>query len=153
ELVTRFPSAHALKVDFADASSVAAAVSGKQRIVVISPDFTDEGIATGNLIDSLKRSSSLESVIRVLGLWPKITEREVPTWMRDVNATCWQHLTARRLLKESNLPVTLINPASRYMQNFWSFQGKCIRDQHLIAYPFPITLPHIDTRDISEVIV
>lgn len=153
ELASRFPAAQTVKVDINDSESVANAVKGMNRIVVVSPDFTNEEVATGNLIAALADSDSLQQVIRVTGLWPGVTEEAVPAWMREKNMTCWQHLTARRLLKNSGLPVTLVNPVSRYMQNYLNFIGPSIRDQHIIAYPYPQTLPHIDTRDIAEVIV
>ena len=153
DLADSAPHAQAVRVDVTEADTVSSAVADMHRVVVISPDFTDENVATGNLVSALEKSGTLRQVIRVLGLWSGQTEEAVPLWMREINATCWQHLTARRLLRDSALPVTLVNPASRYMQNFRSFMGMTIRDRHLIAYPFPQTVPHIDTRDIAEVIV
>ncbi|MCY3752081.1 MAG: NmrA family NAD(P)-binding protein [Gammaproteobacteria bacterium] len=152
DLAVAFNEAEAVKVDVNDAGFVSDAVIDMHRVVVISPDFTDERTATGNLIAALKGVDSLQQIIRVLGLFPGLTENRIPTWMREVNATCWQHMTAKRLLEDSGLPVTFVNPVARYMQNYRGFTGTGIRDRHVIAYPFPQVMPHIDTRDIAEVI-
>ena len=78
DLATRFEDASAVKVDLKDAATMVEALQGMHRVVVISPDFTDENLATGNLVAALQGSDSLQQIIRVLGLFPIVQEDDVP---------------------------------------------------------------------------
>lgn len=152
ELAAAYPGAQPVKVDINDTKAMARAIEGMQKIVVISPNFIDENIATGNLVSALSGSEAIQQIIRVTGLIPGQGEETIPQWMRGINATCWQHLVATRLLDESGLPVTYVNPTARFMQNYLSYIGTGIRERRLVVYPHPFIMPHIDTRDIAEVL-
>ncbi|NIB38042.1 hypothetical protein HBA55_00515 [Pseudomaricurvus alkylphenolicus] len=123
DLRTVFPGALVLKIDANCVNSLRGAVGGMHRVVVISSDFANETVVTRNLIEALYGVVTLEQVIRVTGQWPPVAAA-APKSMQEVNLTAPQLLAAWRLLRESGLPVTLVDLAADDSKNFHRFTGE-----------------------------
>ncbi len=109
-LSRRFPDAEAVLCDWNDEASLADAMRGIDRVLVVTPDIvTDESVVTPNIIRAAQKAGTVELLVRLLGMPPGLTlEQTDPAY---VAARCGAglHVVAKPLFDESGLPVCYVN--------------------------------------------
>ncbi|QKZ16052.1 NAD(P)H-binding protein [Streptomyces chartreusis] len=145
-----FPYAELVYANYFDLPSLISAVQGMEGVFVIAPSGTDERPAMTNLVAALKEANTAVHVLRVLGLQPEANLRRLPQRMRDLSSALpTQHPIAKRILDESDLPVTYLNIGATFMDNLMWMKGGLRRERKLIWHNRLI--PWIDPRDVAEV--
>ncbi|MEU6371565.1 NAD(P)H-binding protein [Streptomyces sp. NPDC046909] len=145
-----FPYAEAVEANYFDLPSLEAAVEGMEGVFVIATGGTDERTAMTNLVSALKKADSAVHVLRLLGMQPEANPRRIPKAMREAGVGLpVQHPIAKRILDESDLPVTYLNIGAAFTDNFLWMQGGLRSERKLIWNDRKV--PFIDRRDIAEV--
>lgn len=151
-LAGRFPAAEVVVADYFDQALLEAATRDMEGVFVITPSGIDETAAMTNLVAALKGSPSLVHLIRVLGLQPESNPRRIPQNMREhAMGIEVQHPMAKRILDESDLPVTYLNCGATFMDNFVRLGlAESVKRKRVLIWPERL-IPWIDPRDIGEV--
>lgn len=145
-----FPYAEAVHASYFDPASLDSAVRGMEGVFVITPFGMDEGPAMTNLVAALRKAGSAVHVLRTLGLQPEANLRRLPPFVRKARLGLpVQHPIAKRILDESDLPVTYLNIGAAFMDNFLWMTEDLRRERRLVWHDRLI--PFIDPRDIGEV--
>ncbi|HKS45850.1 MAG TPA: NmrA family NAD(P)-binding protein [Amycolatopsis sp.] len=145
-----FPYAEAVYADYFDLPSLESAVEGMEGVFVITTAGTDERPAMTNLVAALRKAGAAVHILRAVGLQPEANPRRIPQSIRERGSVLpIQHPIAKKILDESELPVTYLNIGATFMDNlFWMKEG-LRRERKLIWHNRLI--PFIDPRDIAEV--
>ncbi|MHA4837678.1 SDR family oxidoreductase [Sphingopyxis sp. MSC1_008] len=150
QLKTAFPGSEAIVADYLAPASLVAACRDAEYIFVITPDFIDELAAMANLVQAARRAPRLRQILRILGDPPHMSIKKVPQIVRDFGrGTAIQHLQARDVLEQSDLPITYLNIASYLMDDFIRWNGTMKSDRAL-AMPFERRTTWIDPGELGE---
>lgn len=151
ELRREFPDAEVVSANYFDLSSLEAAVEGMEGIFVITPSGTDERPAMTNLVAAIKKAGCAVHILRCVGMQPEANLRRIPPSLLKPPALGLpiQHPIVKRILDESELPVTYLNFGATFMDNFFWMKEGLQRKRKLIWHDRLI--PFIDPRDIAEV--
>ena len=150
-LVRNLDKARALKLatvqfvqgDLADPASLAPALEGIEKVVLISSFTPDMVRLQTNLVEAAARAPSRPRIVKLSGLG---TGPEAPTTMGR-----W-HGAVESAIQASGLPWTFVRPAY-FMQNLLTMAGG-IRKTGTIALPAAdAAVAQVDARDIAAVIV
>jgi len=146
-----FPAAEVIQANYFDLSSLERAVEGMEGLFVITPSRTDERQAMTNLISAVKRANCVVHILRTVGMQPESNPRRLPDTITQPPALGLpvQHPIVKRLLDESDLPVTYMNFGATFMDNFFWMAAALRRERKLVWHNRLI--PFIDPRDIAEV--
>ncbi|WP_328437528.1 NmrA family NAD(P)-binding protein [Streptomyces sp. NBC_00444] len=145
-----FPYAEVVDANYFDIPSLEGAVQGMEGVFVNTPGSTDERPAMTNLVTALKKAGTAVHILRLVGLQPEANYRRLPKSVRDAELMLpIQHPIAKKILDESDLPVTYLNIGATFMDNFFWMKEGLRRERKLIWHNRLI--PFIDPRDISEV--
>lgn len=150
QLKGAFPASETIVADYLAPASLVAACEDVELIFVITPDFIDEPTAMNNLVQAARLSPNLRQILRILGDPPNMSLKKVPKIVRDFGrGTAIQHLQAKEVLEQSDLPVTYLNIASYLMDDFirWS---STIKSDRALAMPFERRTTWIDPGDLGE---
>ncbi|MEU6371593.1 NAD(P)H-binding protein [Streptomyces sp. NPDC046909] len=149
-LRSAFPYAEVVRADYFDLPSLEVAVQGMEGVFVIAPTGTDEQSAMTNLVTALKGAGTAVHVLRVLGMQPEANPRRLPQHIRDLGTGLpTQHPLAKRLLDESDLPVTYLNVGATFMDNLMRTKDGLRRERKLVWHDRLI--PWIHPADVAEV--
>lgn len=150
QLKAAFPGSEAIVADYLAPASLAAACHDAAYIFVITPDFIDELAAMDNLVQAARRAPKLRQILRILGDPPHMSLKKVPKIVRDFGrGTAIQHLQAKDVLEQSDLPITYLNIASYLMDDFIRWNGT-IKSDRALAMPFERRTTWIDPGDLGE---
>lgn len=148
QLREKFPDCEVAVANYYDLPSLTKAVDGIEGLFVNCPGGTREEEAMSNLVAAIRASGSLIHMIRTLGMFPSINPRRIPEVLRKSGTGLEiQHPIARRILEDSDLPVTFFNLGATFMDNFIG--------RLPILSPGKLTwsnrrVPFIDPREIGE---
>ncbi|TAL01146.1 MAG: hypothetical protein EPO08_11295 [Rhodospirillaceae bacterium] len=149
QLRANFPGCEVAIGDYFDLPSLTDAVAGMEGLYAVTTTFTPEDIAMTNLISAIRRSNTLIHLIRVIGVFPGANPRRVPeVLVKFGKGLEIQHQIARRLLDESDLPVTYFNIGASFMDNLL-MSHIYSRAPRKISWP-ERRVPYIDPREIGE---
>ncbi|HEX6356443.1 NAD(P)H-binding protein [Actinophytocola sp.] len=145
-----FPNAEAVHADYFDLPSLESATQGIEGVFVTTTGGTDEQPAMANLVAALEKAGTAVHVLRVVGLQPEANPRRIPQSLRDGRLGLpVQHPIAKRILDESDLPVTYLNIGATMMDNLFQMKEGLRRERKLVWHDRLI--PFIDPRDIAEI--
>ncbi|OBG27515.1 NAD(P)H-binding protein [Mycobacterium sp. 852002-51057_SCH5723018] len=145
-----FPNAEVVSANFFDLQSLELAVHSIEGIWVLTPGGLDEGPAMTNLVAAVKKSGTAVHILRGLGLQPEANPRRIPHSIREAGVGLpVQHPIAKKILDESDLPVTYLNFGATFTDNFFWMKQGLVSERKLIWHNRLI--PFIDPRDIAEV--
>lgn len=153
ELAKKFPNAEIAIADYYDLASLELALQGANGVFVVTPDFLDEERAMTNLIYALRNAGgSVRHIVRLLADPPGMTIERVPDFMKAFGGgTTVQHLKAKKVLEASGLPITYINIAAYFMQNFTDHLfNPGLRMDRVLSCPHNRRMAFIDTTDIGK---
>ncbi|WP_194787531.1 NmrA family NAD(P)-binding protein [Pseudomonas sp. UFMG81] len=135
-LAQRFPGAEVVLADWNDEASLVAAMQGVSRLLVVTPDFfTDENVATSNIISAAKKAGSIELVVRLLSIPPGLTADQLSQEFLDTRCGANLHVIAKPLLDASGLPVCYVNVPAWIMFNLHLFLAAEVKLSRRIAMP------------------
>lgn len=151
-LEARFPEAEVVFGDYYDLSSLERALKDVQGLFVLTPDFVDELRAMTNLVYAVRANPGILHIVRLLADPPGMTEKRVPYHLKRYGGgPAIQHLLARKILEDSSLPVTLMNCAGWYMQDFTSPMFNVAISKHrMLAVPRNRRMGFIDNADAGR---
>lgn len=147
-----FPFAEVVVADYFDLGSLSQAVEGMEGIFQISPDVFNEDLLVENMTKACSRAKTVRHIIRILGTPPGATVSLVPERLQKYrHFPAMQHLVATDLYRASGLPVTFVNVAGYYMDDFTRMFAQPIIDERTIRIAFDKVLAWIDPQDVAEV--
>lgn len=152
-LLEKFPNAEFVVANFYDTDSMVKAFRGVNGLFIVTPDFLDEDTGMANLISAVKRNhGSVSHIVRLLADPPGMTMERVPDVMKAYGGgTTVQHLRAKKVLENSGLPITYVNIAAYFMQNFSGPLFKLgLKKDRVLSCPRNRRMAFIDTRDIGR---
>lgn len=149
DLQQAFPQAECVKADLLDAASLEPALAGAEGVFIVTPAPFDEATAMKNFIEVARRVARPVHVVRIVGFEPESSPRRVPETLRRYGGTAQQHYVAKRLLDESDLPVTYLNIGATYMDNLL-LAAPTIRAKGMLIWPQRV-IPFLDPRDLGEI--
>lgn len=147
-LRSRYPDCEVAVGDYLDLPSLTKAVAGMEALFVNLPFGMREETAMTNLVAAVRASGSLIHMIRSLGMFPTFNERRIPENLKRAGTGLeTQNPIGKRILEDSDLPVTFFNFGATFMDNF-------IAPLPMLS-PGKLTwanrrVPFIDPRDIAE---
>ena len=150
-LAAAFPQAEICLANYYDLGSLEAALAGVEGAFIVTPDFLDEQRAMTNFVYAARTNPGLRHIVRLIADPPGMTFERVPDSLKAFGGgTAVQHLRAKAILEASGLPVTYINIAAYFMQNFLTpfFNGP-IRAEGILSVPRNRRMGFIDTHDIG----
>ena len=150
QLKASFPDCETVVADYLNLDSLNDALKGVRTVFVITPDFIDEPVAMSNLIEAVRRVPEFRQIVRILGDPPNMSFNKVPDIVRAFGrGTAIQHLQAKEVLEQSDLPVTYLNIASYLMDDLVRWSGP-IKSRRTLAMPFNRHTTWIDPGDLGE---
>lgn len=152
ELQAEFPNADIVLADYYDLPSLERAFKGVNGIFIVTPNHLDEKRAMTNVIYAINRYNlHIHHIVRLLGDPPGMTLDRVPDILRNnPSGTAIQHMIAKDVLVEARLPITYINVAAYFMQNFaGSLFRRGLRQHKTLVCPRNRRMAFIDNDDIG----
>lgn len=147
-----FPFAEAVVADFLDLPSLTVAVDGMDGIFQISPDVFDEDLLVENMAKACQRAGTVRHIIRILGMPPGATQDTVAESLRPYrHYPAMQHMVAMELYQSAGLPVTFLNVAGYYMDDFSRMFSQPILQERTIRVAFDKRLAWIHPKDVADV--
>ncbi len=145
------PGCEVVVANYYDITTLLPAFEGMQGIFIVTPDFLDERWAMTNVIAAARYAKSLVHLVRLVGDPPGLQdEQQVPKCLQDFDGgSAVQHLRARKILESSGLPVTYINIAAYFMNDFLTFLAPPVRARRTLVIPYDRVMAFLDTRDIG----
>lgn len=151
KLSRQFPAAEVVVADYLDLPAMVGAFDGVDGCFVVTPDFMDEETAMTNLVAAARHHGALRHLVRLVADPIGMTPQRVPAVLTDFGkGTAVQHLTAKAVLDRSGLPVTYINNAAYFMDNFLTFFGDPIRRFRKLVVPRNRRMGFLDPIDTGE---
>ncbi|PPD22030.1 MAG: hypothetical protein CTY18_02495 [Methylomonas sp.] len=152
QLKAMFPHAEPVVADFFDLNSLIAALDGIEGVFQISPDFFNEDNLVQNLAQACRQTGSVKHIIRILGTPPGADFSMIPEVLKIYRyGPAMQHLVAKENYQRAGLPVTFINVAGYYMDDFTRMFIQPIINDRAIRIAFDRTLAWIDPTDVAHV--
>jgi uncharacterized protein YbjT (DUF2867 family) len=135
-LAAAFPRAEIVYSDWYDEASVRVAVTGVDKVLIVTPDFvTDEAVATQNFIQAMREGGTASLVLRFIAIPPGFTiDRLMPAQLAT-RAGAALHLVAKPLLDASKLPVCYVNAACWIMFNLAWFIAADVKASRRFIMP------------------
>lgn len=156
-LQQKFPNAEVVVANYTDFPSMDRAFKGIEGALIVIPDYTDEWVAMGNVVQACKKWGCIKHIIRIIGeapgmhleLVPDIIRRRPQPWGGPILG----HPTARDILTRAELPVTYLNMAAWMMKSLLN-EGifkPCIEKLQNFCFPYDHPITYIDSREVGEV--
>lgn len=149
-----FPRAEVVGADWYDESSLRAAVSGVDKVLMVTPDFvTDETAVTPNVIRAIKGAGGIRQLLRFIAIPPGFTINDLSPAQLATRCGATLHVVAKPLLDTSGLPVTYVNAACWIMFNLPWFMAEDVRLSGRLLMPALADSPRrwIAETDIADV--
>lgn len=150
---SELPQAEITIADYYDLASLEAATDGCDGVFVLTPNRLDEERAMSNLVFALRRNhGQVKHIVRLLGDPPGMSMDKVPDTLRNApGGTAIQHLVAKEILAKSRLPITYVNVAAYFMQNYSGpLFALGIRKHRVLISPRNRRMAYIDADDIGR---
>lgn len=131
-----YPNAEIVQADWYDQPSLVRAMTGVGRVLFVTPDFyTDERVATPNVIAAAKSVGSIQQIVRLIAIPPGLTEADLEQEFLDTRCGANLHVIAKPLLDASGLPMTYVNIPAWIMFNLPWFLAAEVKARRRFAMP------------------
>lgn len=150
----QFPGVEAVLSDWQDEDSLAEAMRGVSKVLVVTPDLvTDESVVTPNIIRAAQKAGTVELLVRLLGLPPGFTLEDADPAYVGARCGAGLHVVAKPLLDNSGLPVCYVNVPAWLMFNLQSFVATEVKPHRRVAMPAATDCPRmwVSEDDVAEV--
>ncbi len=150
-LNTMFPDLEAVVADFFDIDSLRSALQGIESVFQISPDVFHEDDLVNNMLTACEEAGSIKHIVRILGTPPDASFDIIPAELKKFRYyPAMQHLVARERYRDSGLPVTFVNVAGYYMDDFLRMFSPPLFEEKTIRVAFNKTLAWVDHVDVAD---
>jgi uncharacterized protein YbjT (DUF2867 family) len=148
-LRTQFPDVEVVVTDFFKVETLKRALEGVEGLWIVTPDFTDEDTAMGNLVRAAQEVTSIVHATRIAGDVPQITIARMSSFIQGFgrHGPAVQHHVAEDILRGA-MPTTVVN-AVYLFDNFTRYFAGMIREFRTLILPFNIRVGCIDPADIG----
>lgn len=147
-----FPDAEVVVASYYDLDAMREATKGMEGVFLVSPDFLDEEIAMAVFRRAVVENGSLVHAVRILADPPGVTLHRVPAEMHAFGGgTAVQNLIAKDFLEKSDLPITFLNSAGWYFDNYLSWLAPPILNKRTLTMSAPRKVLYFDPRELGEV--
>lgn len=151
QLEERFPKAEVVVASYFDLPSLLDVFAGADGCFVVTPDFLDEEVAMTNVVAAARHHGVLRHLVRLVADPIGMTVERVPDTLKAFGGgTAVQHLRAKEILDRSGLPVTYLNNAAYFMDNFLTFFAPPIQQHRRLVVPRNRRMAFLDTTDTGE---
>jgi uncharacterized protein YbjT (DUF2867 family) len=134
------PDVQLVEMDFQRPDSLTLALTGVDRVFLLTP-FTDTQVEDGQRLIDAAKALGVRQVVKLSALGAEAEP--------GIQLGRW-HRAIERHLEQSGLPYAILRPSS-FMQNFLNYQGQTIREQGTIYQPLGEgRVSYIDAFDIAE---
>ena len=148
ELRSEYPECEVVVCDIYDQASLDAAMDGIDGAFINPPMICDEKVAMTNLVNAVRKSGTMKHMVRIVGLQPDTNNDRIPQEMLDFGKGLEiQHVIARKVLDEAQMPVTYLNSGASFMDNM--LRAASHIQEGVILWPSR-SVPYIDPREIGE---
>jgi len=152
ELKESFPSADVVVANYFDVESMIDALQGVTGIFIITPDFFDEITSMGRLVEAVRKSPSVNHIVRIAADTPGMSLDKLPRKLYEMGpGPAHQHFEAQTVLNASGLSVTHLNSCGYYMDDFIVHFAPPLREKKTLVIPFERKICFTDTDDLGEV--
>jgi NmrA-like family len=149
-----FPNTEVAVCSYYQPGELRKAMDGVDGVFVVTPDFTDELTAMGNLIHAVEEASSVRHIVRLIGDPPGVTMRDVPANLRmlgEGTGAAVGHQAARELLDRGAIPVTYLNVLGYYTDDLCRhWYGNGIREHDVLSEPRRHHMFYVDPAEVGE---
>ena len=129
-------------LDFADRSSVAAALKGVDKLFLLGPTVANQSEIENNVVDEAKKAG-VKHIVKLSVLDAPRKDYIFARWHREVEEN----------IERSGMAYTFLRPTG-FMQNYVTYQGDTIRTQNSFYLAVGDSkAPYVDIRDIAAVAV
>jgi uncharacterized protein YbjT (DUF2867 family) len=136
QLRDAYAGAEVVAADWYDEKSLESAVSGVDRILMVTPDFsTDETVVTPNLIRAVRAAGGVKQLLRFIAIPPGFTAAALTPDQLATRCGAAQHVVAKPALDASGLPVTYVNAACWIMFNLPWFMSEDVKGSRRLVMP------------------
>lgn len=131
-----YPAAEVVDADWYDEASLRSAISGTDKILMVTPDFTtDENVVTPNLIRAVRAAGGVQQIVRFIAIPPGFTANDLTPEQLATRCGAALHVIAKPLLDSSGLPVTYVNAACWIMFNLPWFMSEDVKATRRLLMP------------------
>ncbi|BBZ04248.1 hypothetical protein MCHIJ_36850 [Mycolicibacterium chitae] len=148
----KFPEAEVVVSNYLDLPGLIEAFDGVDGAFVVTPDFLDEETAMTNIVAAARHHNELRHLVRLVADPIGMTIERVPATLKTSfgGGTAVQHLRAKHILDRSGLPVTYINNAAYFMDNFLTWFADPIQRSRKLVVPRNRRMGFLDPTDTGE---
>jgi NAD(P)H dehydrogenase (quinone) len=154
-LRVQFPGTEICLSDWNDSVSLAAAVAGIDKLLIVTPDFeTDEVQVAINLTQAVIAAGGQCHIVRTISVRPGARMVDLDPRAIAIRCATGAHLPAKAVLDVSGLRVTYLNILSWVMFNL-AFVAAEVQTRRRIAMPARYDMPRawVSEADIVEMLV
>ncbi len=146
-----FPSAEVVVANYLDQRSLETAFRDVEGVFVVTPDFFNEKEGMKSVVAAAKAVGTITHIVRILSDTPGMTLERLPQALKALGpGPAVQHFEARDILQESGLPVTFLNSAGYFMDDFLFHFSPPLKRSRKLVVPFDRLMCFTDTRDLGE---
>jgi uncharacterized protein YbjT (DUF2867 family) len=148
-LEAAYPTAEVVVADLFSEESLTDVVKASDRVMLITPDLSNETQACLNISAAIEMAGGLERLVKLVTFPPGMTRDNVRPEDRGFDIGYNQGLIALDVLQRQALPVVYLNVVSTFMSNvLWC--ARQISEQGKFVMPSPQASTWIHPRDVAE---
>jgi len=151
QLHQAFPSAEVVTANYFDEESLTAALHDVTGVFVITPDFFDEVTGMEIFVRAVRRSPRVDHIVRLLADTPGMSLAKLPKELRNLGpGPAHQHFEARAILNASALPVTYLNSAGYFMDDFLIHFSPPLKQSRKLVIPYDRKMCFTECGELGE---
>ncbi len=150
-LQDRYPTAEIVIANYFDEDSLVSALRDVNGLFVITPDFFDEITGMEILVRAIRRSPSVDHIVRILADTPGMSLAKLPKELRNLGpGPAHQHFEAQAILNASALPVTYLNSLGYFMDDFLIHFSPPLKSSRKLVVPFDRKMCFTECGELGE---
>lgn len=151
QLSDQFPTAEVVTANYFDEESLITALQDVNGVFIITPDFFDEVTGMEILVRAIRRSPSVDHIVRLLADTPGMSLAKLPKELRNLGpGPAHQHFEAQAILNASALPVTYLNSAGYFMDDFLIHFSPPLKQSRKLVIPYDRKMCFTECGELGE---
>jgi NmrA-like family len=150
-LQATFPTAEVVTANYFDEESLVSALKDVHGVFVITPDFFDEITGMEIFVRAIRRSPSVDHIVRLLADTPGMSLAMLPSELRNLGpGPAHQHFEAQAILNASGLPVTYLNSLGYFMDDFLIHFSPPLKSKRKLVIPYDRKMCFTECAELGE---
>jgi uncharacterized protein YbjT (DUF2867 family) len=150
QLERDFPAAEVVLTSYLDPEALAPALAGVEGVFIVTPDFFDEERAMANLAAAVRAAGTVRRAVRIVGLPPATSLEHGPADVDDPGPAM-QHLRAVATLRAGGVPLTVLNSAGYFMDDFVIHFAGPLRAKRKLVVPYERRMCFTEPGELGKV--